>query len=262
MADKKVVTIDDRIPGIKEKRKKRTNRRLITYLSIFFILILVVVYFQSPLSDVRNIQVEGMVHVDADKLVNQSGIEKGVNIWNADLSGAERNVTEMDQIDSVSVDRSLPSTVLIKVNEYNRLAYIEMDSGYSPVLQNGTILRDDVEQELPADAPILRNFSNEDKLEMLTEELTQLGEGVLNRISEIVYAPTDEDEGELRLYMNDGITVSSLINNFASHMSSYPSVAREVDEDADGILHMKMSPYFESTEEEITGEKEENGEEE
>ncbi|WP_185819771.1 cell division protein FtsQ/DivIB [Salibacterium salarium] len=262
MADKKVVTIDDRIPALKEKRKKRTNRRLITYLSIFFILILVVIYFQSPLSHVRNIEVNGAVHLNDGEFVNRSGIEEGISIWNADLNEAETNIKEMKQINNVSVERSLPSTVLISVNEYKRLAYVEINNSYSPVLQSGTILRNDTEQELPADAPILRNFNDEDKLEVFTEELTQLGEGVLNRISEVVHTPKEDDNNALRLYMNDGIEVASTINNFASYMSSYPSVAREVDADAAGVLHMKMSPYFESTADETTEEKEENGEEE
>ncbi|WP_052363785.1 hypothetical protein [Geomicrobium sp. JCM 19037] len=57
--DQKVISVQDRIPALKEQRKKRANRRLILYVSIFFILIAAVVYFQSPLSHIQTIQVEG-----------------------------------------------------------------------------------------------------------------------------------------------------------------------------------------------------------
>ncbi|MEY8751351.1 hypothetical protein [Alkalicoccobacillus gibsonii] len=45
--------------------------------------------------------------------------------------------------------------------------------------------------------------------------------------------------------MNDGLTVQTSVNNFSEWMSPYPSVAKEVDRSKHGILHMKMSPYFE-----------------
>ncbi|MFZ4450233.1 cell division protein FtsQ/DivIB [Salibacterium aidingense] len=262
MADKKVVTMDDKIPAMKEKRKKRTNRRLIMYLSIFFILIFLVIYFQSPLSHIRNIQVKGTVHLDSMEVAEKTGIKEGVSIWRADLSEAEEKVMDFEEIDNVSISRTFPSTIRVEVTEYPRMAYVENGTSFVPVLQNGKVLEEETNQELPADAPVLRSFQDMDKLRAFAEELSKLGEGVLNRISEVIYQPTEEDGNAIRLYMNDGIEVESSIRNFAEYMSSYPSVAKEVDKEAEGILHMKMSPYFESTAEKTEEDEEENVEEE
>ncbi|MFB4162574.1 cell division protein FtsQ/DivIB [Alteribacillus sp. JSM 102045] len=248
MPDKKVVTIDDRIPALKEKRKKKSNRRLIMYLSIFFILILLVVYFQSPLSHVRHIQVDGNVHVSEGEIISMSEVEKGTSLWNVDTGAIESRLKEIIEVEEAFVSRSFPSTVSINIEEYKRMAYVEIQDKYTPILKNGEVLYDNPVSVLPADAPVLKNFEENRQLEAFAEELSQLGEGVLNRISEVFY--NSEEEGDaLHLYMNDGIEVASTINNFASYMSSYPSIAREIDPQNQGVLHMKMSPYFESAEE-------------
>ncbi|UTR15185.1 Miff domain-containing protein [Salipaludibacillus sp. LMS25] len=36
MKEKKVIKIEERIPKLKERRKQRSNRRLIMYVSVFF----------------------------------------------------------------------------------------------------------------------------------------------------------------------------------------------------------------------------------
>ncbi|MFD2704892.1 cell division protein FtsQ/DivIB [Salibacterium lacus] len=262
MADKKVIPAEEKIPALKEKRKKRTNRRLITYLSVFFFLILLVVYFQSPLSHIRHITVEGNEHTSQDNIIDRIHLQTGDGMWTADLSQAEESVQSHQEIENVTVDRSFPSTVTIQVQEYQRMAYVETTGSFVPVLKNGEILSEKTYEELPSDAPILRNFENRDKLAAFSKELSNLGEGVMNRISEVIYSPVEDDQNRLRLYMNDGIEVESTIQNFASHMAQYPSVARQVDPGAEGILHMKMSPYFEAEQSDAAEGEEESVEEE
>ncbi|SFE40856.1 cell division protein FtsQ/DivIB [Alteribacillus iranensis] len=250
MPDDKIVKAEDHIPALKEKRRKKTNRRLITYLSIFFILILLVVYFQSPLSHVRNITVEGSQLVEDKKIIDTSMIQTGTSMWQLEISEAESHIAELDEIKEVSVDRNLPSTVEIHVTEHERIAYVEDGDRYVPVLQNGTVLNAISTGSLSADAPVLKNFNDSSKLEAFTNELSKLGDGILNRISEVHYLPENEEENELFLYMNDGIEVVTYVNDFAENMGSYPAISREINPDTPGVLHMKMSAYFESWEEE------------
>ncbi|SFP04650.1 cell division protein FtsQ/DivIB [Salibacterium halotolerans] len=262
MTDKKVIPAEEKIPALKEKRKKRTNRRLVTYLSVFFLLILLVVYFQSPLSHIRHIKVEGNIHTAQDNIKDRIDLQTGDGLWTADLTQAEQAVQSYQEIENVSVTRSFPSTVTIHVQEYRRMAYVENGGSFVPVLQNGEVLSEKTYNELPSDAPILRNFEDRDKLAAFSEEMSQLGEGVMNRISEVMYAPSDDDANRLRLYMNDGIEVESTIENFASHMADYPSVARQINPDADGVLHMKINSYFKADQPDTAEGGEERSEEE
>ncbi|WP_240375182.1 cell division protein FtsQ/DivIB [Bacillus piscicola] len=248
MPDEKVVPVDDRIPALKEQRRKRTNRRLIMYLSIFFILILLVVYFQSPLSHVRDITVQGTEHLAPQKIEEVSQVEEGTSLWKVDTAQVEKRIAGLREVESASVSRRFPADIQITVTEHRRIAYVDTGNQYVPVLQNGDVLTDNTIKQLLADAPLLINFTEETKLKAFTEELSRLGDGILNRISEVHYRPQNEEE--LLLYMNDGIEVVSAIPGFATNMSSYPAIAKEIDSDAEGVLHMKMSSYFEYTGEE------------
>ncbi|MFB5660654.1 cell division protein FtsQ/DivIB [Alteribacillus sp. HJP-4] len=248
MSEKKVVTLNDRIPAWKEQRKKRSNRRLILSLSIFFILILLVVYFQSPLSHIRTIEVNGLSYTEEEMIIEASGIQTGTSMWNMDKQAAERNINQLDEISEAEVSRSIFSAVTIEAEEMEQVGYAFSEGEYVPVLKNGHTLTGQSRSTFSSDAPVLHGFKNEQKLEAMAEELGQLGDGILNMMSEVILTPTKEDENALRIYMNDGVEVASTINNFSRNMASYPSVSQEIDPGTSGILHMKMSPYFEADE--------------
>jgi len=77
----KLIVLEDRVPKLQEQRKQKANRRLILYLSLFFILILFIVYSQSSLSNVSNIEVQGNKHVSDKDIVKESGMSKKTSYW-------------------------------------------------------------------------------------------------------------------------------------------------------------------------------------
>jgi cell division protein FtsQ len=165
-----------------------------------------------------------------------------------DRKAIKNNVEKLPAIEKAEVTRSWPATVNIKVTEYEKVAYTQMEGAYAPVLENGYALTDDVNSELPADAPLLQNFENEERLEAFAEELGKLGEGVTNRISEVYFEPSESEEDNITLYMNDGLEVRSSVSGFSEYMSSYPSIARNIDAGQNGVLYMMRAPYFEAAE--------------
>src|SRR5690625_7485112 len=90
MSEKNVVSIEDRIPKLKQERKKKANRRLIFYLSIFFLLVSLVVYLQSPLSNVKTINVTGNNVLSKEEIIQLSELTKQTNIWEIN----KRNMTD------------------------------------------------------------------------------------------------------------------------------------------------------------------------
>ncbi|MBB6449383.1 cell division protein FtsQ [Geomicrobium halophilum] len=262
MGDRKVVSVHDRIPALREQRKKRANRRVILTISTFFLLIGIVVYFQSPLSHIRSIEVDGVVTGEEGEVTVKSGLTTGESIWAADLNSAESGVEELPYVMSASISRSFPTTLHIDVQERERVAYLEENGSFVPVYANGESMPDQSLDQLPGDAPILYGWEDKSQLDMFLSELEELEDGVANHISEV--HPVNRDNDVLRLYMNDGIEVETYINNFAEYMSTYSLVAEELNSSEPGILHMKMSPYFETfanpEEEEENGEEEENTE--
>lgn len=245
MSDRKVVLINERIPSIKDQRKQRANRRLLFFLSFFFILLLLIIYFQSPLSHVKTIFVTGNEFVSNEEIIEISELNNETNMWNVDRDEVIERILAHREIKSAELIRHFPNTVEIIVEEYTRIAYLYQEDSYFPILETGDRLKQLPKEQLPADAPILINFKEGELLAEFAAELSKVPTYMIERISEVFYEPTSADPLAIVLYMNDGFVVHSSINEFSTKIAPYPSIVNQLDPDVEGILHMRMSPYFE-----------------
>lgn len=245
MSKKNIVSIEDRIPKLKQARKKKANRRLIFYLSIFFFLISIIVYLQSPLSHIKTIQVEGNSFVADEKIIAQSNLSADTNIWTIDKKEIEASILDNPVVDSVFIERNLPWTVTIDVTEQKIVGYLKDETSYSSVLANGELIEAE-NTSFNGNAPLLYGFNDKDYLERMAEELDILPESILNLISEIHWKPTEDNKNNILLYMNDGYLVNGSIRGFGEKMDVYPSIVSQLDPDEKGIIHIGVGVYFES----------------
>lgn len=247
MEKKNVVSIEDRIPKLKEARKKKANRRLLFYLSIFFFLISAIVYLQSPLSHIKSIEVIGHDVVQEQEIIQLSGLATDTNIWMMNQHNIEDSMNEHPMIESVEVKRKLPQTVQINVKEHNVIGYIKKDLKLHPVLENGMIVpTNNIASK--GDGPLLNNFEDEQYLQRMATELSKIPEDIFNLISEVSWEPTKKNKYKIILYMNDGFIVDATIRNFASKMTTYPSIVSQLNPEDKGIVHMGVGTYFEKFE--------------
>ncbi|CQR47789.1 Cell division protein DivIB [Paraliobacillus sp. PM-2] len=236
MAEKKVVSIEDRIPKLKEARKKKTNRRLIFYLSLFFILISIIVYLQSPLSYVKNINVKGNEYIDSSVLIELSELSEEVNFWSFSTSHIEKVLVTHDEIKAANVSRKFPNTVVIEVEELEKVAYFKKENQYYPLLENGQLLDTISLSSWHSDAPLLMNFNKDVYIKEMAEELKLLPSAISSLISEIFWKPTESNPYKVIVLMNDGFQVESTIRNFYSYMKTYPSIVNQLEEDQKGVI--------------------------
>ena len=209
----KVVSLEDRIPKLKQQRRKKANRRLILIAVLFFMLIAFIVYFQSPLSHVKTITISGnQVHSDKE-ITSSAGINNDTNIWNVQGKAIEDKLNELPEMKKAEVKIHFPNTVVIKIQELKRIAYISKGKSFFPVLENGQVLDEKQTTDLPLNAPVLYSFSENDVLKEMMDSLEQLPVEVLNSISEIHYDPKKTDLYHISLFMNDGNEVSATIQN-------------------------------------------------
>lgn len=248
MTDEKVITINNRIPKLKEQRKQRANKRLIFFLSLFFLLLLLVLYFQSPLSHIKKIVVTGNYFVEEEAIIRASTIELDTSIWNINMDEIAEQVQAIKEISTVEVKRNLPNQIDIFVHEHYRIAYLYSDGKYYPILENGQFLDELPRDTIPADAPILKDWEQGSAIEELASELVKVPNSILNRISEIYLQPTESSPLQITLYMNDGYEVHTTVRDFSERIVSYPAIVNELDPDLKGIIHLRMTPYFEKFE--------------
>ncbi|MGV3466832.1 MAG: cell division protein FtsQ/DivIB [Heyndrickxia sp.] len=242
MGKGKIVSLEDRIPKLKEQRKRKTNRRLIFLISVFFLLIICVIYFQSPLSHVGKISVKGNVSLSKKEIIEKSGLSSQTNIWNMKSEDIEKKILQLSQIKSVTIKKVLPNQINIDIREHKQIASLATGTSYSAVLENGVVLRNNSLKEL--NGPILTNFHKGKYLKLMAEQLQQLPSEITNSISEIHYDPNKTDPYHILLFMNDGYEVSATMRTFSDKMVHYPSIISQLTPNVKGIIDLEVGSYF------------------
>lgn len=240
----KIVSIEDRIPKLKELRKRKANRRMILLLSLFFVLIACVMYFLSPLSHIRKIDVEGNRYISSEQVIKLSGLTNDTNIWQIDKKQVEKEIKTNPEIKQVDIKRTIPNSVLLEITERDRIAYVVKEDRFQPVLENGEILEPLQEGEIPVYAPVLVGFSKGKELNQLLGELGKLPQEILNSISEIHEAPTKTDNYQITLYMNDGFEVSATSRTLSEKLVHYPAIISQLDPNVKGVINLEVGSYF------------------
>jgi cell division protein FtsQ len=243
MTKEKVVSIEERIPKLKQIRKKKANRRMLLLLSIFFSLILFVVYLQSPLSKVAEIHVRGSSLMTKQEIIEQSGLKTGSNIWAAGKAEAETALLKDDRIRKAVVTTGFPNELIISVVEQEEIAYSAQKGGLYPVLQNGKILSEPV-SGAPLQLPILYDFKEGKALDLFAEAAQTLPNEVFNTISEVYYDPKKNDSLHIKAFMTDGFEVSATLSTFAEKMVYYPSISTQLNPDVKGVIDIEVGSYF------------------
>lgn len=244
----KIVALEDRIPKLKEQRRRKANRRLIFLLFLFFTMIAVVAYVQSPLSHVKKITIEGNELLSKDEIIRITKISNNTNIWSVKKDTISLNLQKLNVIKQADVKIKWPNTVIIEIQEHNKIAYLESDNSYYPVMENGKVLKDRKVTELPINAPILFKFKEGAILKEMVAALEELPNEVLNAISEVHYTPKKTDSYHISLFMNDGFEVSATLRSFSEKMVHYPSIISQLDPSIKGIIDLEVGSYFKAYE--------------
>ncbi len=237
MEEKRVVSIEDRIPKLKQERRKKANRKLIIYIVIFFILILVGIYLQSPLSNISKIEVEGEQFLTEDEIIETSKLDLDTNFWGGTQSNkVEEALRDHSQIKEAEVSKKLPGTIKIEVTELTHIGYMTVEQVMYPVLEDGTILEQVNKEVIDGSVPMIFQFKDANNLQSLANELSKLPRYIRTLISEIHSEPSDTNPYIIRLYMNDGYEVETTARDFASNLKTYPSIVSQLEGDKKGSL--------------------------
>ncbi|KXG10460.1 cell division protein FtsQ/DivIB [Anoxybacillus rupiensis] len=240
----KVVVLEERVPKLKKRRRQKVNRRLTIYIVFFFMLILCIVYFQSPLSYVKHIEIKGNQHISSEKIIQLSGLANGTSFWKVKEEKIKQAIEEHPEIKQVEMQKKFPNTIVLYIKERRRVAYIEHKQTFFPLLENGQILMKNAPKTVLSDAPILVDWKRGEDIQDMAGQLAKLPPYILSAISEIHYAPSDEDRYHITVYMNDGFEVSASVKNFAEKMLLYPEIVKKLDPNVKGVIHLEVSNYF------------------
>lgn len=165
------------VDNAKRKQRRARKRRTVTPFLIVvsvFIFAAAVYLCLTMLFNVDRIIIEGNTIYNERDLIETSGIEKGENLFEVDISYAENKLYSVySYVEEVEVKRSFPNAVTIKIVEATPFSVIEEADGYTLVSAGGKVLERGIE-EVPEDMLSVRGLStvtnsedNEKRMELM-----------------------------------------------------------------------------------------------
>lgn len=240
---KKVIDIEERIPAMRERRLRKTNRKFIFILAIFVGALLIILYFQSPLSRIDKVLVSGnKLHEDAF-YKEESGLEVAGSMWGFSAKNVETILGKIEGVKDVTISRKWIRDIEINISEWETIAYIENRGQYSMLLKNGELFTSEL-QFLDDEAPILNGFSEDKDRKRMAAQLTKMDADVYPIISEIILKDPKADTDRITVYMDDGFEVRAIISTFAEKMEYYPEITAQLHGYEKGVIDMEVGTFF------------------
>ncbi|QTD42402.1 cell division protein FtsQ/DivIB [Sporosarcina sp. Te-1] len=237
----KVIDIQDRIPSMREKRRRKTNKKFIFILAVFCIALLFLLYFQSPLSKIGTIHVKGSVLQDDQFYIQKSGIETDGSFWGFKVHDVQQALTRLEGVQQAKVSRKWFHDVEISITEWKTVAYLEEKGQYNILLENGETFHGET---IKPDVPILSNLDDVKVAEKIIKQLLKMDKNVFQLISEIIYTGDEVDTDSLVIYMDDGYEVHAKIPSLAEKMEYYPEITAQLSGYEKGIIDMEVGTFF------------------
>lgn len=242
------------------ERKRRPNWKALLFVVIFFVLVMLAGFLQSPLSAVSSIEVKGIHQVRYEDILRTAKIEKGVSFWKINKTDAAQAIlAAFPIVQSVDVQVSWTGEVVIAVVEKGISGTLVAPDGFYRVLQDGTALKPEDKGDT-GNVPLIsmdklpkveagKKVASGDLLE-LVEQIPEVERGVLDQISEIRITA----DGPWKVFMRDKFEVRIPPRQFADKMKGYAKYRDGLGQKAQpGIIDLQ-SNFFKS----YTGQKQPN----
>lgn len=244
--NRRVISMESRVPELKKYRRKKLLRHLTILVSFFALLILITVYFLSPLSKLSVIYVEGNKQLTEQDVKDQSDLEIGEYIFAINKKQVAAHLKKNKLVKKATVTQQGLNRIQLHIEEYQTIGYEQKDGSYYDILENGILLKNQSRKFPIGNSLLFKNFQNGSLLKSLIKEVGQLPDDVRESISEIIYEPTKTDKKHIHLFMNDGNQVQATIYSFADKMKHYPQIVSQLQEGQKGTIDLEVGTIFES----------------
>ncbi|MBR0136834.1 MAG: hypothetical protein IJM15_00270 [Erysipelotrichaceae bacterium] len=207
--------------GIRKKLKAVIAMALI-------VIFLIAVYVISPDSKVKNINITGNYFLSDGYILEKCGIGYDDNFL---FLFPGKRKTDDPLISSIRISKVKNNCVNIAVQENTIVGYILTGEGKATVtsllLKDGSMVRLEPSKiKSLALIPFIDGFTGDEEFEKLAQQLSQIDEAVLYRVSEIKKNPLSYDADMVKFLMDDGYAIYCNIRNLAYLNNYFEIVAR------------------------------------
>ena len=226
-----------------EKIKRKKRREFIFIVTLFLIVIATISLLFSSYLKLKNIEIEGNKQIANEEILEAGNINTNIRTWSIKDEEIQNNIKAKFEIfKSVKVESKLPSTIKIKVEEYNFIAQNKKEDGsLEIIMENGKSYSGKIRNNY--NLPILEKFNDDStRLEEIYKNLNNLKEEVRLQISEII-----NDEGDnVIIYMKDGQKVKALRARFSDKLNYYNQISKYIEDKNNTTLNLINGAYLET----------------
>ncbi|CAM4508881.1 cell division protein FtsQ [Paenibacillus endophyticus] len=181
------------MPVLKEPLKKRMgSKKLLYILILLFLALLAVLFFNSSISKISEIQIEGTRFVSKEDINKKAAILVGDAFFRTSSNTIEQRVLALPQISKATVTKVFPGLIKIEIVEYPVVAFeLSKQGELTALLSNGTTVEAQNDEMQLVDKPVLSGWTEKDPIKAeLTKQLGKISSKQLSDLSEIIPYPS------------------------------------------------------------------------
>ncbi|HEM2827020.1 FtsQ-type POTRA domain-containing protein [Streptococcus suis] len=188
-------------------------------------------YFISPTSKKKQIEVVGNERLTAEQVENYSLIspdDYNVTIALHADAYAKNIKKNSSSVETATIKFQFPATFTIQIKEYAIIGYIQQQSQWYPVLASGEVGGEPISQDSMPEGYTTINLSDKELIKELAIELGKIDTGIRSAIQTINLTPSKVTADLLTLNMADGNTVLVPLSEISQKLPYYTKIAAEV----------------------------------
>ena len=217
-----------------DKRKRQTRIQYIIGTALILIILLFLLYMFTPLSRISHVNISGNHNVSDSQVEKELNVKDGSRIYTFSKSKAINNLKKNSLIKDVQINKQLPNTLNVKITENKLVGIVKEKNKYVPIIEGNKRL-ENYKGDIASSAPMLEDFKSEN-LNSMTQALSKMSNETRDMISEIKYAPLQNQQNRVLLYMKDGMQVVGDMNTIANKIEYYPQMSQSLSKDSSGNL--------------------------
>ncbi|MBW7455297.1 cell division protein FtsQ/DivIB [Paenibacillus sepulcri] len=234
----------DKMPVLREPvRRRRGGKKLLAVLFLLFIVILCVLFFNSNISKISSVVVEGQKFTRAADVQKAAGISVGDAFLGTSTKTIEARVKKLAPVETVEVTKSFPGTVKIVVHEFPGVAFQLSDQGVlTALLSNGTSVP--TGSDIIVDKPILSGWKADDPVKaQLCKQLAELSAQSLSDFSEIIPTPSNAYPDRIKIYTRTRFEVITAVSLLPGKV---PALNAVIETQEPGLITMLLADTYTS----------------
>lgn len=222
---------ENQVKKLYKKKKRKKIKRKFKIACCLLVLVLILGYFFSGLSKVKNIKIVGNKDVSNELIETTSEITKQTTYLFINTKGVENKIKKLPLIKKANVSYDLLGNVTIEIEESKKVAYCIINKKTYVIDELGAVVEatDKSVIETLKSCPRLSKFKTLKFLKTFAKEYAGVPELIKSQTSDIIYSPLKSDETRIKFVLDNGKVLIVRVEDMADELTRFPYEAYMIE---------------------------------